>query len=229
MSGGEDALQRELSEIVHTSLVSQTEAEMRQLHQQIAEDLVGSLEGISATLSSYDNASTEQEAREVLGKVREVLTNLPVDKRREISLGGRTGYRVIATTLAITTSIVIPLLELVIVFLPDIIEFFRKRQQKEEIRNQLIGTVIPSVKRKIRSELPKHFDDQVNALINEQAEVLDEHIKARQGEIAAAEQVKQDELRDIEQTIAELTSIRDHIRSLADQALFAHGETKNGS
>ena len=144
-------------------------------------------------------------------------------------MGGRTGYRVIATTLAITTSIVIPLLELVIVFLPDIIEFFRKRQQKEEIRNQLIGTVIPSVKRKIRNELPKHFDEQVNALINEQAEVLDEHIKARQGEIAAAEQVKQDELRDIEQTIAELTSIRDHIRSLADQALFAHGETKNGS
>ena len=228
MSGGEDALQRELSEIVHTSLVNQTEAEMRQLHQQIAEDLVGSLEGISATLSSYDNASTEQEAREVLGKVKEVLTNLPANKRREISLGGRTGYRVIATTLAITTSIVIPLLELVIVFLPDIIEFFRRRQQRAEIRNQLIGTVIPSVKRTIRSELPKHFDEQVNALINEQAEVLDEHIKARQGEIAAAERAKQDELRDIEQTIAELTNIRDRIRSLANQALFAQGETKNG-
>ena len=228
MSGGKDALQRELSEIARTSLMSRTKEEMGRLHQEIAEDLAGSLEGVSATLFSYDNTSTEH----YLGKiplairgVSELLGGLATATKA--AKGGLTLYRGITAAVAITTSVVMPLLELVIVFLPDIINFFRKRRQEEEVRNQLIGTVIPSVQSKIRSELPKHFDEQINALIDEQAKILDEHIKARQGEIAAAEQTKQDAMRDIEQTIAELTGIRDHIRSLANQALFAQGETKN--
>ena len=229
MSGGADALQRELSEIARTSLMRRTKEEMGRLHQEIAEDLTGSLEGVSATLFSYDDTSTEQ----YLGKiplairgVSELLGGLATATKA--AKGGLTLYRGITAAVAITTSVVMPLLELVVVFLPDIINFFRKRRQEEEIRNQLIGTVIPSVQSKIRSELPKHFDEQVNALIDEQAKVLDEHLKARQDEIAAAERTKQDAVRDIEQTIAELTGIRDHIRSLANQALFAQGETENG-
>ena len=231
LSGGEDALQRELSELVRTSLVSRTEAEMERLNQQIAGDLASSLTGISATLSSYANASTGQHLEKIskLAKVGEVFRNVGMGaKAAKAAKGGLTLYRGVTAALAITTSIVMPLLELVIVFLPDIINFFRKRQQAEQVRDQLIGTVIPSVKRKIRSELPKHFKEQVNALIEEKAAALDEHIKARQDEIAKAEKAKKDAGRNIEQEIGELTSIRDNIRSSANQVLFAQGETKNG-
>ena len=228
LSGGEDALQRELSELVRTSLVSRTEAEMERLNQQIAGDLASSLTGISATLSSYANASTEQHLEKIskLARVGEVFRNVGMGAKA--AKGGLTLYRGVTAALAITTSIVMPLLELVIVFLPDIINFFKKRQQAEQVRDQLIGTVIPSVKRKIRSELPKHFKEQVNALIEEKAAALDEHIKARQEEIAKAEKAKKDAGRNIEQEIGELTSIRDNIRSSANQVLFAQGETKNG-
>ena len=68
MSGGQNALQRELSEIVRTSLVSHTEAEMEQLHQQITEDLVGSLRGISSILSSYAGASAEEYSERELSR-----------------------------------------------------------------------------------------------------------------------------------------------------------------
>ena len=207
MSGGEDALQRELSEIVHTSLVSQTEAEMGRLLQQIAEDLVDSLKDISSTLSSYDNGISEVIGNKARGSLAGITRG---------SLAGLAGIGIIAPPLSVP------------IIIASIINFFRKRWQKEKIRSQLTDTIIPFVKDTIRSEWSKHFDEQVNALINEQAEVLNEHIKARQGEIAAAERAKQDELRDIEQTIAELTNIRDRIRSLANQALFAQGETKNG-
>ena len=106
-------------------------------------------------------------------------------------------------------------------FLPDIIGYFQKRRQEEQIRNQLIGTVIPSIKSKLRSELPKDFEDQVNGLINENAVALDSQIKAKQSEIAEAEQAKKDALQDIGQTIADLTSIRENIRLLATPVLFA--------
>ena len=229
MSGGADALQRELAEIARTSLMSRTKEEMGRLNQEIAEDLAGSLEGVSKTLFSYDNTSTEQYLRKIPLAIRGVSDLLGrLATATKAAKGGLTLYRGVTAAVAITTSVVMPLLELVIVFLPDIINFFRKRRQEEELRNQLIGTVIPSVQSKIRRELPKYFDELVNALIDEQAKGLDEHIKARQDEIAAAEQTKQDAVRDIEQTIAELTGIRDRIRSLANQALFAQGETKNG-
>ena len=222
MSGGQDALQRELSEIARTSLVSRTEAEMERLHQQIAEDLSSSLTDISTTLSSYDTASAQEYLEKIPSLVRAGLAGLErVGKGAKAAKGGLTLYRGIAATIAITTSVVMPLLELVILFLPDIIARFAKRQQEEQIRDQLIGTVIPAVKSKIRSELPKHFEEQVNALIGEQAAVLDGHIKARQDEIAAAEQAKKDKLRDVEQTTAKLTSLRDNIRSLANHHIFA--------
>ena len=111
-------------------------------------------------------------------------------------------------------------MELILVFLPDLLGYFQKRKQKEQIRNQLVGTVIPSIKNKLRSELPTHFNEQVNLLINEQAELLDSQIRDRQSEIAEAEKAKREAIQDVEQTITELTSIRENIRTLANQVVF---------
>ena len=96
----------------------------------------------------------------------------------------------------------------------------QKQKQKKQIRDNLIGTVIPSIKSKLRSELPELFNEQVNLLINQNAEVLDSQIRARQSEIAEVEQAKQDELRDVEQTIADVVANGDNIRSLANRVIF---------
>ena len=224
MSSGKDAFQRELEETVRTSLVTHTEAEMKQLNQQIAEDLTSGLEGISSTLSSYTNAATGQyQYLEKIPQLVDVGSKIfqGVSTSAKTLKGGLTLYRGVTAAIAITTSIVMPLLELVIVFLPEIIDWLRRWMQKGQIHDRLVGMVIPLVKRKIRSELPKHFDEQVNLLINEQAKVLDAHIKAKQDEIAKAEKAKKDAGRNIEQEIAELTTIRDNIRSLANQVIFA--------
>ena len=195
---------------------------MERLKEQIAEDLVSSLKDIGSVLNTYTGESAEQWLEKVTQLVRvgsEVIQD--IGKGTKIAKGSLTLYRGITAALAITTSIVMPLLELVIVFFPDILEWFRKGRLEQQVRDQLLGTVIPSVKSKIRSELPKHFEEQVNAMISEQVEVIDEHIKARKDEIAATEQTKKDKIQDIEQTIAELTSIRDNIRTLANQVIFA--------
>ena len=220
LSGGEDAFQQQMAEILRTSLGSHVKTEMEQLNRQIGEDLSNSVKGIDHILSSYTRDENWLE-KAVYHAPQIFSTGSAIIKGIGSAIkGGRNLYRVVATTLAITTSFVMPLLELVIIFLPDIIAYFQKRKQEDQIRNQLIGSVIPSIKSKLRSELPKNFEEQVNALIDENAAALDSQIKAKQSEIAEAERAKKDALQDIEQTIADLTSIQENIRSLATPVLF---------
>ena len=220
LSGGEDAFQQRMAEILRTSLGSHVKTEMEGLNRQIGEDLSSSVKGIDHILSSYTSDENWLE-KAVYHAPRILSTGSAIIKGIGSAVtGGRNLYRVVATALAVTTTFVMPLLELVIIFLPDIIAYFQKRKQEDQIRNQLIGTVIPSIKSKLRSELPKGFEEQVNALIDENAAALDSQIKAKQNEIAEAERAKKDALQDIEQTIADLTSIRENIRSLATPVLF---------
>lgn len=223
LSSGEDAFQRHLSEILRTSLVSHVKTEMEGLNRQIGEDLSSSVKGIAHILSSYTTdvnwlEKAMHHAPQILSTGSTIIKG--ISSVSSVVKGGLNLSRVVATTLGITTSLVMPLLGLVIAFLPDIIAYFQKRKQEDQIRNHLIGTVIPSIKSKLRSELPKGFEEQVNALIDESAAALDSQIKAKQSEIAEAERAKKDALQDIEQTIADLTSIRENIRSLATPVLF---------
>lgn len=219
VSSGEDAFQRSLSEILRTSISSNVKTEMERLNEQIVEDLSSSLKSVDSSLSSYTNDEYTLEkfvqTSQSIFKGVEVLSKVASAMRK-----GRNLYRVFATTVAIATNIVAPVVELILVFLPDLLGYFQKQKQKEQIRNQLVGTVIPSIKNKLRSELPTHFNEQVNLLINEQAELLDSQIRDRQSEIAEAEKAKREAIQDVEQTIAELTSIRENIRALANQVVF---------
>ena len=235
LSSGEDACQQRLSEIFRSSLVSHGNTEMEQLNRRIVEDLSRSVKDIDHILSSYTNdeqwLDTFHKSKQFVEEIHaraEQAEQAEQDRSFVQKVGdkitekkGRNWYRGITATLAITTGFVIPILELVIVFLPEIIAHFQKQWQKEQVRNQLIGTVIPSIKRKLRAELPERFNEQVNALINENTEALASQIKARQSEIAEAERAKKDALEDIEQTIAELTGSRENIRLLATPVIFA--------
>lgn len=230
VNGGEDGLQRHWTEIVRASLVRHVKTELDQLNEDIVQDLSGSLKGVESILASYDEENWDSD--EVGRKAGQVISRVPENvktflEQRIKSQGvldkfvNRKSYTAVAAALAITTSFVMPLVELVIVFLPAIIGYFRKQQQKTQIHEQLIGTDIPSFKAKLRGELEDSFAEQVNALINEKAALIDEQIKAKQDEITAAEQAKKNELQSIEQTIAELIGIRDRIRSLANRAIFS--------
>ena len=221
ISSGEDVFQRRLSEVFRTSLLSNVKTEIQRLNEQVVEDLSNSLTGLASIFSSY--TSDGQWFEKIVSDSKNLL-NAGANTLKGImnmSTTGRNLYRITSTVLAITTNIVYPIIEVIIVFIPEILSYFQKRKQEEQIRNQLIGTVIPSVKSKLRSDLPEYFNEQVNLLINEQAEFFDSQIKAKQNEIAEAEKAKKDATQDIERTITELTDIRENIRSLANQVIFA--------
>lgn len=55
----------------------------------------------------------------------------------------RVTYQGLATVLAVTTSVVNPLIELAIIFLPSILAFINEGRQREQLRQKVITEVIP--------------------------------------------------------------------------------------
>lgn len=134
-------------------------------------------------------------------------------------------YRTVATIVGLTTSVVAPVLEIAIIFLPDIIRFFTKNAQerklREQVEQQIIHTVIPEIKNKIRETLPQTFNEQVAVLINQISEQFEEQLQQKRDEIQAAETEKAEKAAELENMIAVLENGKQQLTAVANQALFA--------
>ena len=222
-----DAVQQQMGEIIRSSVLRHVKAKLIDLNAEIIEDLSDSLGGTARTLSSYVGDETGVEKFMNSSMFGPVATQMLPGLKRGVGslIKGMQKARGFTAVLAITTSVVAPLVEVAIVVLPDVIAYLHKERTKAKLRERIIGQVIPEVKNKLASELPRYFEEQVSVLINEQAGAIDLHIKAKRDEIVAAEQTKKDEQRDVEQTIAQLTDSRETIRSLAKETVFTRSAT----
>lgn len=84
-------------------------------------------------------------------------------------------YKAITTALAVTTSVITPWLELILIFLPDIIRMFTpvfKNSQREQIWQKVEQEVIPSIIQKLEPEVGKSLRN----LEEEMLEQLEEKI-----------------------------------------------------
>ena len=82
---------------------------------------------------------------------------------------GKTMYRAITSALAITTSVIAPVLELVIVFLPDIMEVLRgffSESKEEQITNAIRNEVIPQIAFNLGAALDGPLQDVENQMID---------------------------------------------------------------
>ena len=221
---GTDAVQQQMGEIVRSSVLRHVKAKLIDLNAEIVEELSDSLEGTARTLSSYVGDETDV-GKFINSSMFGPLTTRTLSGVMGGIIKGMRKVRGFTALLAITTTVVAPVVEVAIVFLPDIIAFLQQERAKGKLREDIIGRIIPEVKNKLASELPGYFDEQVSVLINEQAGAIDLHIKAKRDEIVAAERTKKDAQRDVEQTIAQLTGVRETIRSLANETIFTRSAT----
>lgn len=124
-------------------------------------------------------------------------------------------YKTITTTLAVVTNVIAPILELVLIFLPDILSFvskyFERNKVQEQIENvaipRLCGELAPKIKESmdsVQSSLMQEIEEKFQSEIEEQMKVLkqlqsskkekqeemDGKIQALTQDIAKLEQVK---------------------------------------
>lgn len=182
MAGG-DNFTRTVNNILRPVLITSTKkyteesffefVEQMDLSDVLLED---SAEDITNNISSkYIEASS---------KINKIISN---------SNKSNGAYKTILGALAITTSVVAPWIELIIVFLPDIIKLFGKLNQSSQIdslKRKVENEVIPQIVSKmaveidkslkiLESEIVEEIEEKVGDLLDVEAEALDAALKMK--------------------------------------------------
>jgi len=136
------------------------------------------------------------------------------------------GYKA-ASGAGLATITINPIIGIIILFLPEIIGAIAKlftgdtkEKQKEKARSMFLGEVFPSIKRKLREEIPGVLNEQVKVMIQnvseqyevqlkKQSEVINSQIAQKSGNIEESEE-KQKKLNNV---LADIKKIDGEIRA----------------
>ncbi|MCX6076293.1 MAG: dynamin family protein [Campylobacterales bacterium] len=221
---------RELNDIVKNTLIYQVKSKLSEASIDIINNFSIEIKDIGTSLASFDLGdkwvdTISQSATNLLKNAQNGLSNV-VDARRT-NQGDNTGgiYKAITATLGITTAVINPMLEIVILFLPEIISFFtsksKEAKMKQDVYIKLSSEIIPSLKTKIRSELPVLFHTQINTIIETISEKFEEQLQQKEIEISKAQEEKESNIQEIETKLAQLEDTKQQLKQLAINTLFA--------
>ena len=110
-------------------------------------------------------------------------------------------YHMITGIAAIATDFIAPWMEVIIILLPDVINFLNgifKENDNELAKRRFINNVVPQVINKIYPQIEQNVQMTTNAVINEYEEKLTEKIKNIKNSIAEAENKKKQKIEDFE-------------------------------
>lgn len=217
---GADSFKQCVNGIIRPRLIESTNEALGNFATNIASDIGDLLEHTSdgmpdlngkvdqlAELSRMSVESFKSHSGQWIKGLNRIATN---------SMGAeKVLYKTITTTLAVVTNVIAPILELVLIFLPDILSFvskyFERNKVQEQIENvaipRLCGELAPKIKESmdsVQSSLMQEIEEKFQSEIEEQMKVLkqlqsskkekqeemDGKIQALTQDIAKLEQVK---------------------------------------
>ncbi len=228
ITGGSTALSNTISEITKSSLISNVKGSMSEISNDIVDDFSIGLADLNSTMSDFTLSkswltSITDTTKKMFDGVSSGLNNILKD-RQDTSKGKDATYKILTTVLAVTTTVLNPILELVIVFLPNIIsalfDLGKEEKQKAQIKQAILTNTIPSLKRELRAKLPTIFNAQVNELILSIGEQFEGVIAEKQASIESTQKEIDEKNIDIEEAIQAYKSANDTITTLANNTLY---------
>lgn len=227
ISGHQEALSQSLTSIVRHQLINNIKSTMGEISSEIINDFAVELKGIDSVVSglSMDDKWLEkvtQTTKLIFEKTTSVLRDFG---SKQLNKDSSTKiYKSIATVLAVTTNVLAPILEVILIFLPDILAYIfeerQKKKQAEQIRNHLLTSVIPSIKRELREKLPAIITNQITNLINDISVEFEKVLEEKKLVIANVEKEKAFNIEMLTSQISKYVSIKEHLTSLAKNILF---------
>lgn len=131
-----------------------------------------------------------------------------------------TAYRTVTSVLAISTGVVGVAAELVIVFLPDIINFASKYMQAQKIKQAVSSEVIPRIKNELSSNLPQAINEQIQMMVEDVSASFESELNEKKAIIEQLEQERQENKEMIENQIAKLKEVKSAISNLAEELFY---------
>jgi hypothetical protein len=224
-------ISQEINEIVKNILIPEIRKRIKDVSNRIVDDFSIELKNLENNLdnSNFDNNWIEKisySTKNILEKAQNGLSTI-VDERRSKETDDKL-YKAITTILGVTTSFVAPIIEIIIIFLPEIVRFIsgkaKEKQQKEKISEQISISIIPEIKRKLRETIPQIFNDYLKNTIETISQEFETQLEQKRQEIIVTQQDKEDNIKDIEQEILKLENIKKELQFLATKSLYNQGK-----
>ncbi|MHA6476282.1 dynamin family protein [Stutzerimonas sp. KH-1] len=241
LAGNQEAFSRIVSEVVRSSMTRSVKDQMDTLSRSVVADFAQAVGDLGKSMSQFNNEQnwlgqltdrinrSLQKTGETLGhwsgslaerNAQELERLKKESKWEEGEPLPRVTYQGLATVLAVTTSVVNPLIELAIIFLPSILAFINEGRQREQLRQKVITEVIPSVKRELRDRLPALLNEQIDALVTQVSSEFEREISEKQSLINELASNRQQNAHAAEQQIEHLTRVREALQKLASETLY---------
>lgn len=223
------ALSNALSDIIRSSLSNTIKSEVQDISTNMVDQIASSLSATNSQMSAmnFSGSWSEELSDKVklsLERTTEVLsdwsTRLSNRAEEENKNSAAMLYRSLSTVLAVTTSVVNPLVELVIIFLPEILKMFNSGNEREKLRQKLTGEVFPNIMAELRGKIPAIIDEQLNVMLKKISDGFEEQItKQKQVIDSIAEESLQLEAQ-ISEKSAVLEKLAIAVKTAANEHLY---------
>jgi hypothetical protein len=218
-SGRQEEVARRFNEIINHALMTSVKNKLGEINSQIAGDFASEIAGIDRIMKDY--AIDPDYAAHMANSIQETFNNLQIlaVKLSDPKLGS--AWKAVTGILAITTSVVAPIIEVVVFLLPNIIgpiiTYFQQQKQREQLRKKFLTEIFPDIKGRIRAELSNHLDQQIKLMIEQVRDQYDEKIKTQRSEIAKIIELKQTDAENIQKQLAVLEAVRQETQKIFNE------------
>ena len=181
LSGGSESLKEEILNIIQSVTIEKLGKIVEKLNNDINIQFSNDIKSLDEILSGYNINEFSNKLLNVLErfdiqtKIKNMMSTNSDDKTDE-------KYKTITTAFAVLTNIISPIIEILIIFLPEILELFAKFQYKKDVRSQILSQ-FPSIKRKLRPYIVDVLKKESEERINIISQSLDEELNKKKNEI----------------------------------------------
>lgn len=197
-----ESLQQRVIEIVRPILITEVEE-----YSEVAIDaFVNKLE-VSLLKSFDEELDLEQIIKSVYEKIKGIIDSgkfnisnrsiFELDSNKKFNSMSAKLYKTISTAIAISTNVLAPIIELLIVFLPDLVNLFKSivsDSREEKAKKIILNEIIPQIIAKLHNELDVPLQDVEEAAINGVVLTIQELIDTENNALAIMKSKKQEKI-----------------------------------
>lgn len=197
-----ESLQQRVIEIVRPILITEVEE-----YSEVAIDaFVNKLE-VSLLKSFDEELDLEQIIKSVYEKIKGIIDSgkfnisnrsiFELDSNKKFNSMSAKLYKTISTAIAISTNVLAPIIELLIVFLPDLVNLFKSivsDSREEAAKKIILNEIIPQIIAKLHNELDVPLHDVEEAAINGVVLTIQELIDTENNALAILKSKKQEKI-----------------------------------
>lgn len=209
LKGGEKSFSMMVNNILRPVLLNSTQQYVEQSFDKFMEGIVFSSSDIDMALNDIGTNVLEK-YRKTNSKIQEIAKD--GDKLNSI-------YKTFTTTMAVVTSVIAPWLELIIIFLPDILKLFGMVNQDASLRNKVNNEIIPQIVSRMQPEVENTLMEMKESMIQQAEEEMSALIDNETESLEAVKEKRKKMSNEFDEKIEEIQQDIDKINALLGEII----------